>query len=90
MLVYDHLADQLLVTQAENHNDLAIQGATPLLVVVSGNTPTTSSIRTIVAHTSPTGGTLSTGMMSRCAIRRSARVISSASPVDEPIHPLIE
>jgi Fe-Mn family superoxide dismutase len=33
MLVYDHLADQLLVTQAENHNDLAIQGATPLLVV---------------------------------------------------------
>jgi Fe-Mn family superoxide dismutase len=33
MLVYDHLADQLLVVQAENHNDLAIQGATPLLVV---------------------------------------------------------
>jgi Fe-Mn family superoxide dismutase len=33
MLVYDHLADQLLVTQAEDHNDLAVQGATPLLVV---------------------------------------------------------
>lgn len=32
MLVYDHLADQLLVTQAEDHNDLAVQGATPLLV----------------------------------------------------------
>lgn len=33
MLVYDHLADQLLVTQAEDHNDLAVQGATPLLVL---------------------------------------------------------
>lgn len=33
LLVYDHLADRLLVTQAEVHNDLAIQGATPLLVL---------------------------------------------------------
>ncbi|RBI58732.1 superoxide dismutase [halophilic archaeon] len=33
MLVYDHLADQLLVTQAEDHNDLAVQAATPLLVL---------------------------------------------------------
>jgi Fe-Mn family superoxide dismutase len=33
MLVYDHLADQLLVTQAEDHNDLAVQGTTPLLVL---------------------------------------------------------
>lgn len=33
MLVYDHLADQLLVIQAEKHNDLAVQGSTPLLVV---------------------------------------------------------
>jgi Fe-Mn family superoxide dismutase len=33
MLVYDHLADQLLVIQAEDHNDLAVQGTTPLLVV---------------------------------------------------------
>jgi Fe-Mn family superoxide dismutase len=33
MLVYDHLADQLLVIQAENHNDLAVQGSTPLLVL---------------------------------------------------------
>lgn len=33
MLVYDHLAEQLLVTQAEDHNDLAVQGATPLLVL---------------------------------------------------------
>jgi Fe-Mn family superoxide dismutase len=33
MLVYDHLADRLLVAQAEDHNDLAIQGATPLLVL---------------------------------------------------------
>lgn len=33
MLLYDHLAEQLLVAQAEDHNDLAIQGATPLLVV---------------------------------------------------------
>jgi Fe-Mn family superoxide dismutase len=33
MLVYDHLADQLLVIQAEDHHDLAVQSATPLLVV---------------------------------------------------------
>ncbi|RRJ33849.1 superoxide dismutase [Halocatena pleomorpha] len=33
LLVYDHLADRLLVTQAEAHNDLAVQGATPLLVI---------------------------------------------------------
>lgn len=33
LLVYDHLADRLLVTQAESHNDLAVQGATPLLVL---------------------------------------------------------
>jgi Fe-Mn family superoxide dismutase len=33
MLTYDHLADQLLVIQAEEHNDLAVQGSTPLLVV---------------------------------------------------------
>lgn len=33
MLVYDHLADRLLVIQAEDHNDLAVQGAIPLLVV---------------------------------------------------------
>ncbi|RBI59359.1 superoxide dismutase, partial [halophilic archaeon] len=33
MLVYDHLADQLLVTQAEDHNDLAVQASTPLLVL---------------------------------------------------------
>ncbi len=33
MLVHDHLADRLLVTQAEDHNDLAVQGATPLLVL---------------------------------------------------------
>ncbi len=33
LLVYDHLADRLLVTQAEAHNDLAVQGATPLLVL---------------------------------------------------------
>lgn len=33
MLVYDHLADRLLVIQAEDHNDLAVQGATPLLVL---------------------------------------------------------
>jgi len=33
LLVYDHLADQLLVIQAEDHNDLAAQGSTPLLVL---------------------------------------------------------
>ncbi|MFC7155924.1 superoxide dismutase [Halomarina halobia] len=33
LLVYDHLAGRLLVTQAEAHNDLAVQGATPLLVL---------------------------------------------------------
>ncbi len=33
MLVYDHLADELLTIQAENHNNRAIQGATPLLVL---------------------------------------------------------
>ncbi|EMA56491.1 superoxide dismutase [Halococcus thailandensis JCM 13552] len=33
LLVYDHLADMPLVTQAEDHNDLAVQGATPLLVL---------------------------------------------------------
>jgi Fe-Mn family superoxide dismutase len=33
MLVYDHLADQLLVIQAEDHNDLAVQGSIPLLVL---------------------------------------------------------
>jgi superoxide dismutase, Fe-Mn family len=33
MLVYDHLADKLLTIQAENHNNRAIQGATPLLVL---------------------------------------------------------
>ncbi|WP_129114356.1 superoxide dismutase [Halegenticoccus tardaugens] len=33
MLVYDHLADGLLVIQAESHNDIAIQGSTPLLVL---------------------------------------------------------
>lgn len=33
MLVYDHLADQLIVIQAEDHNDLAVQAATPLLVL---------------------------------------------------------
>ena len=33
LLVYDHLADMPLVTQAEDHNDLAIQGSTPLLVL---------------------------------------------------------
>lgn len=33
MLVYDHLADQLLVIQAEDHNDLAVQASTPLLVL---------------------------------------------------------
>ena len=33
LLIYDHLADMPLVTQAEDHNDLAVQGATPLLVL---------------------------------------------------------
>nr|WP_049972638.1 superoxide dismutase [Haladaptatus cibarius] len=33
MLVYDHLAEKLLTIQAENHNNRAIQGATPLLVL---------------------------------------------------------
>lgn len=33
LLVYDHLADRLLITQAEDHNDLAVQAATPLLVL---------------------------------------------------------
>nr|WP_199174769.1 superoxide dismutase [Halegenticoccus soli] len=33
MLVYDHLSDGLLVIQAEKHNDLAVQGSTPLLVL---------------------------------------------------------
>jgi Fe-Mn family superoxide dismutase len=32
MLVYDHVADQLMVIQAENHNNRAVQGSTPLLV----------------------------------------------------------
>ena len=33
LLVYDYLADMPIVTQAEDHNDLAIQGSTPLLVL---------------------------------------------------------
>src|SRR6056297_1498038 len=32
MLVHDQVADQLVVIQAENHNNLAVQGSTPLLV----------------------------------------------------------
>jgi Fe-Mn family superoxide dismutase len=33
LLVYDHLADMPIVIQAEDHNDLAIQGSTPLLAL---------------------------------------------------------
>lgn len=33
LLVYDHLADMPIVIQAEDHNDLAVQGSTPLLVL---------------------------------------------------------
>ncbi len=33
MLVYDRLGEQLFVTQTESHNDLAVQGGTPLLVI---------------------------------------------------------
>jgi superoxide dismutase, Fe-Mn family len=33
MLVYDHVADKPIVIQAENHNDIAVQGSTPLLVL---------------------------------------------------------
>ena len=33
MLVYEPLADQLMVIQAENHNNRAIQGSTPVLVL---------------------------------------------------------
>ena len=32
MLVYDHLSGSLMVIQAENHNNRAVQGSTPLLV----------------------------------------------------------
>jgi Fe-Mn family superoxide dismutase len=32
MLVHDSVADRLLVIQAENHNNRAVQGSTPLLV----------------------------------------------------------
>lgn len=32
MLVHDQVADRLLVIQAENHNNRAVQGSTPLLV----------------------------------------------------------
>ncbi len=32
MLVHDQLGDRLLVIQAENHNNRAVQGSTPLLV----------------------------------------------------------
>jgi Fe-Mn family superoxide dismutase len=33
MLVHDPVADQLMVIQAENHNNRAVQGSTPLLVL---------------------------------------------------------
>jgi Fe-Mn family superoxide dismutase len=32
-LLYDHRSDSLLVTQVEDHNDLAVQGGTPILVL---------------------------------------------------------
>jgi Fe-Mn family superoxide dismutase len=32
MLVYDNISDQLMVIQAENHNNRAVQGSRPLLV----------------------------------------------------------
>jgi len=33
LLVHDPVADQLMVIQAENHNNRAVQGSTPLLVL---------------------------------------------------------
>ncbi len=33
MLVHDAVADKLMVIQAENHNNIAVQGSTPLLVL---------------------------------------------------------
>jgi len=33
MLVYDPTGDQLMTIQAENHNNRAVQGSTPLLVL---------------------------------------------------------
>ncbi|WP_435155879.1 superoxide dismutase [Haladaptatus sp. DFWS20] len=33
MLVFDHISDEPMVIQAENHNDIAVQGSTPLLVL---------------------------------------------------------
>lgn len=33
MLVYENVADQLLTAQAEKHNNIAIQGTRPLLVL---------------------------------------------------------
>jgi len=33
MLVHDPVADKLMVVQAENHNNRAVQGSTPLLVL---------------------------------------------------------
>jgi Fe-Mn family superoxide dismutase len=69
MLVYDHLAEQLLVIQAEDHNNLAVQGTTPLLVLDVWEHAYTSSIPTSGETISRTGGRSSTGKMSRRAIR---------------------
>jgi Fe-Mn family superoxide dismutase len=33
MLVYENVADQLMTIQAENHNNRAVQGSRPLLVL---------------------------------------------------------